>query len=113
MPGYGVPPFGGGGSFLGTAASAAAGVVGGALLLDGIRSMFGHHGGHGPVSFLVPLSRPAADAKTRNLVRKDGSLALSIAEAPTPMDHAEPMSAMHASTAGSGARIVSVALELH
>jgi uncharacterized protein len=36
----------GGGSFLGTAASAAAGVVGSALLLDGIRSMFGHH--HGP-----------------------------------------------------------------
>jgi uncharacterized protein len=41
--GYGAPPFGGGGSFLGTAASAAAGVVGGALLLDGIRSMFGGH----------------------------------------------------------------------
>ena len=33
-----------GGSFLGTAASAAAGVIGGALLLDGIRSMFGHGG---------------------------------------------------------------------
>ena len=38
-------PTGMGGSFLGTAASAAAGVVGGALLLDGIRSMMGHHGG--------------------------------------------------------------------
>ena len=34
-----------GGSFLGTAAAAAAGVIGGALLLDGIRSMFGHGGG--------------------------------------------------------------------
>jgi uncharacterized protein len=45
-PGYpGADSFGTGGSFLGTAASAAAGVVGGALLLDGIRSMFGHHGG--------------------------------------------------------------------
>jgi hypothetical protein len=32
-----------GGSFLGTAASAAAGVIGGALLLDGIRSMMGQH----------------------------------------------------------------------
>lgn len=45
-PGYGygpAPGFGGGGSFLGTVASAAAGMVGGALLLDGIRSMFGHH----------------------------------------------------------------------
>src|SRR5262245_40615374 len=36
------PSFGSGGSFLGTAASAAAGVIGGSLLLDGIRSMFGH-----------------------------------------------------------------------
>ena len=32
------PGFGSGGSFLGTAASAAAGVIGGSLLLDGIRS---------------------------------------------------------------------------
>src|SRR5690242_10792507 len=38
----GVPGFGSGGSFLGTAASAAAGVIGGSLLLDGIRSLFGH-----------------------------------------------------------------------
>jgi uncharacterized protein len=45
-PGYG-PPFGGGGSFLGSAASTAAGVVGGGLLLDSIRSMFGHHAGVG------------------------------------------------------------------
>jgi len=39
--GYGAPPFGGGGSFLGTAAAAAAGVVGGSLLLNSIRSMMG------------------------------------------------------------------------
>ena len=39
------PAFGSGGSFLGTAASTAAGVIGGALLMDGIRSMFGHHSG--------------------------------------------------------------------
>ena len=38
-------PMGMGGSFLGTAASAAAGVIGGALLLDGIRSMMGCHSG--------------------------------------------------------------------
>lgn len=52
-PPYGAgPPFGSGGSFLGTAASAAAGVIGGALLLDGIRSMFGHHfGGLGQSAF--------------------------------------------------------------
>jgi hypothetical protein len=36
------PSFGGG-SFLGTAASTAAGVIGGSLLLDGIRSMMGEH----------------------------------------------------------------------
>jgi uncharacterized protein len=42
------PPMAPGGSFLGTAASAAAGVIGGSLLLDGIRSMMGHgHGGFG------------------------------------------------------------------
>jgi hypothetical protein len=39
------PPMAMGGSFLGTAASAAAGVIGGGLLLDGIRSMMGHHSG--------------------------------------------------------------------
>jgi hypothetical protein len=44
LSGYqGAPGFGSGGSFLGTAASVAAGSIGGALLLDGIRSMFGHH----------------------------------------------------------------------
>jgi hypothetical protein len=48
-PGMGGPGMGmgggGGGSFLGTAAAAAAGMVGGGLLLDGIRSMLGgnHH----------------------------------------------------------------------
>jgi hypothetical protein len=57
-PGYGAPgqmqpppePQGGrGGSFLGTAAAAAAGVIGGSMLLDGIRSMTGNRsgGGHG------------------------------------------------------------------
>ncbi|HEY2527679.1 MAG TPA: DUF2076 domain-containing protein [Xanthobacteraceae bacterium] len=39
------PTLGSGGSFLGTAASAAAGVIGGGLLLNGIRSMFGHRPG--------------------------------------------------------------------
>ncbi len=46
-PGYGSyapgpSPVGSGGSFLGTAAASAAGVIGGAMLLNGIRSMFGH-----------------------------------------------------------------------
>jgi hypothetical protein len=41
-PQPGVPGFGSGGSFLGSAASTAAGVIGGSLLFGGIRSMFGH-----------------------------------------------------------------------
>jgi len=50
-PGYGSygpgpSPVGSGSSFLGTAAASAAGVIGGAMLLNGIRGMFGHsHGG--------------------------------------------------------------------
>jgi len=42
---YGAPqtPMGGGSSFLGTAAAAAAGMVGGSLLLGSIRSMMGGH----------------------------------------------------------------------
>jgi uncharacterized protein len=36
-------PMGGGGSFLGTAAATVAGVVGGGMLLEGIRSMMGSH----------------------------------------------------------------------
>jgi uncharacterized protein len=45
--GYGGGP-GGGGSFLGTAAASAAGMIGGSLLLGGIRNMLGGHGGKGP-----------------------------------------------------------------
>jgi len=50
---YGAPqsPIGGGGSFLGTAAAAAAGMVGGSLLLGSIRSMMGgSHYGFGDAS---------------------------------------------------------------
>lgn len=43
--GYGAPPSGGGGSFLGTAAAVAAGAVGSSLLLSSIRNMMG--GSHG------------------------------------------------------------------
>lgn len=70
-PGYaGGPAFGSGGSFLGTAASTAAGMIGGALLLDGIRSMFGHHFGAQPNAFgnfagdrASPWSGGAADSQ--------------------------------------------------
>jgi uncharacterized protein len=51
-PGYmqgapmGAPMMGGGGSFLGTAAATAAGVIGGSMLLNGIRGAFGAGGSH-------------------------------------------------------------------
>jgi len=51
MPAQSAPgPIGQGGSFLGTAAAAAAGMVGGSLLLSGIRSMMGGHAGLGGIS---------------------------------------------------------------
>jgi uncharacterized protein len=52
-----------GSSFLGTAASAAAGVIGGSLLLDGIRSMFNHRsGGNDPFASL--FSRDEASSRS-------------------------------------------------
>jgi hypothetical protein len=50
----GPAPIGSGGSFLGTAAASAAGVIGGAMLLNGIRSMFGPHGGPGGAAAFDP-----------------------------------------------------------
>ncbi|MEA2879889.1 MAG: uncharacterized protein QOF14_5085 [Hyphomicrobiales bacterium] len=44
------PSGGGGGSFLGTAAAAAAGMIGGSLLMGGIRSALGGHSGGSPAS---------------------------------------------------------------
>jgi len=80
-PGYmGGPPFGGGGSFLGSAASTAAGVIGGALMLDAIRSMFGHHaGGYAPNAFgnvgeshTSPWTSSAGGAADSQLARDAG-----------------------------------------
>ena len=51
-PGPQAPMTTGGPSFLGTAAAAAAGMIGGSLLLDGIRSMSGH--GHGASALADP-----------------------------------------------------------
>jgi uncharacterized protein len=52
IPGQaGAPMMGRGGSFLGTAAAAAAGVIGGSLLLDSIRSMTGGQHGSAQAAF--------------------------------------------------------------
>ena len=73
------PAFGSGGSFLGTAASTAAGVIGGALLMDGIRSMFGHHSVSGATSQSAfgrfDDNRPSVEsgsASDSNLAREAG-----------------------------------------
>jgi hypothetical protein len=66
----------GGGSFLGTAAAAAAGVVGGSLLLNGIRSMMGEsHHSFGDASAMADRSTgqsPWADQSGGSLARDAG-----------------------------------------
>jgi hypothetical protein len=54
------PMGGGGGSFLGTAAAAAAGMIGGSLLMGGIRSALGGHSG-GPMSGAMDSLRGGGD----------------------------------------------------
>jgi hypothetical protein len=73
------PAFGSGGSFLGTAASTAAGVIGGALLMNGIRSMFGHQAVSGTTSQSAfgrfDDSRPSVgsgNASDSNMAREAG-----------------------------------------
>jgi uncharacterized protein len=76
-PPYPAPPMGApGGSFLGNAASTAAGVIGGSLLLDGIRSMFGHdHSfGHSFAGAHEPMRSPWDNkASNSELAREAGS----------------------------------------
>jgi len=73
---YGAPPFGGGGgSFLGTAAAAAAGMVGGSLLMSGIRNMMGgsQHGFADPTRVVeVDRASPWSDQSGSTLARDAG-----------------------------------------
>jgi uncharacterized protein len=73
---YGAPqqPFGGGGgSFLGTAAATAAGMVGGSLLLNSIRSMTGgRQQGIGDASSMADKSSPWSDQSSSDLARDAG-----------------------------------------
>lgn len=79
---YGAPPFGGaGGSFLGTAAAAAAGMVGGSLLMSGIRNMMGgsHSGFGAPTTLVEPTTvvegdraNPWSDQSNSDLSRDAG-----------------------------------------
>jgi len=75
---YGAPqaPMGGGGSFLGTAAAAAAGMVGGSLLLGSIRSMMGgSHQGFGDTAGIgdrAASQTPQRDQSSSDLARDAG-----------------------------------------
>ena len=70
------PSIGTGGSFLGNAASTAAGVIGGAMLLNGIRSMFGPHaGGSGGLGSGAAVASPfggGGSAANSDLARDAG-----------------------------------------
>lgn len=80
QPGYGqpsgAPPFGGGGgSFLGTAAATAAGVIGGGMLLNSIRSMMGGHQAFadaGGLGHAGEGQRPWGDQSGSDLSREAG-----------------------------------------
>jgi uncharacterized protein len=69
-------PIGGGGSFLGTAAAAAAGMVGGSLLLGSIRSMMGGNrygiGDSGAMAEKATGQSPWTDQSGSNLARDAG-----------------------------------------
>jgi hypothetical protein len=61
-----------GGSFLGTAAASAAGIIGGALLLNSISSMFGHRAGAFAADAPAPDSPWAGNAANSDLARDAG-----------------------------------------
>ncbi len=62
----------GGGSFLGTAAASAAGMIGGALLLNSISSMFGHHGGSAFAA--APQASPWDNSAADNDLARDAGV---------------------------------------
>lgn len=72
FPAQGAAPSAGG-SFLGTAAASAAGVIGGALLLNSISSMFGHHGGSAFAS-VPPGSSPLDNSAVGSDLARDAGL---------------------------------------
>src|SRR2546423_11354762 len=64
-----------GGSFLGTAAAAAAGVIGGSMLLDGTPSLMGHHARAAALtpSGPAPAGRPAVGGPGGRGPRRPGA----------------------------------------
>lgn len=68
------PQVGSGGSFLGTAAASAAGVIGGALLMNSISSMFGHRGGGQAFAGEQQASSPWSDSASNSDLSRDAGL---------------------------------------
>lgn len=67
--------FGGGSSFLGTAAASAAGMIGGSLLLNSISSMFGHHGSaFGSYNDAPPTSSPWDNSAAGSNLAQDAGI---------------------------------------
>jgi len=66
-----------GGSFLGTAAATAAGVIGGSLMMDSIRSMMGHRGGTAHAAY-EPAGAGHAAPWGGNSSSGDGSMARAL-----------------------------------
>jgi hypothetical protein len=64
----------GGGSFLGTAAASAAGMIGGALLLNSISSMFGHHGGSAFAAVPQQGASPWDSSASRGELARDAGI---------------------------------------
>src|SRR5690242_20626400 len=74
-PMMGQPPAGG--SFLGTAAATAAGVIGGSLMMDSIRSMMGHRGGSAHAAY-EPAGAGHGSPWGGNSSSGDGSMARAL-----------------------------------
>jgi hypothetical protein len=66
-----------GGSFLGTAAATAAGVIGGSLMMDSIRSMMGHRGGTAHAAY-EPAGAGQGSPWGGNSSSGDGSMARAL-----------------------------------
>jgi hypothetical protein len=67
-------PVGSGGSFLGTAAASAAGVIGGAMLMNSISSMFGHRGGGQAFGGEQQAASPWSDSASNSDLARDAGL---------------------------------------
>jgi hypothetical protein len=85
-PGYG------GGSFLGTAAATAAGAIGGALLLNSIGSMFGHHGSGSAFGAVPPQGSPWSDSAASSDLARDAGVG-DIGGAQGAYDSSQPQGA--------------------